>query len=117
MRKVPNIIIKPSVHRQKARNSAGNEDFLQIALIELPPYGRAPIAAQAPCTLGRLADTKDWFVTTPAAALISDGKVGSSWEAKAPDFDAIVRILGGGQRIAQSASILLTDYSPHTLKQ
>ncbi|MHC4640534.1 MAG: hypothetical protein ACYS32_02740 [Planctomycetota bacterium] len=85
MRKVSDIAIKPSARRQIGRNFAGNEDFLQIALIELPPYGRAPIGQNTTCTLGQLADTKEWFVTTPAAALISEGKVGSSCEGEAPE--------------------------------
>ena len=42
---------------------AGNDDFLQIALIELPPYAQTPIDPQTPCTLGALADTKEWFVS------------------------------------------------------
>ena len=33
---------------------------------------------------------KDWFVTTPAVALLTDGQVISAWEAKAPDFDKII---------------------------
>jgi hypothetical protein len=112
----PDCIKAIAKYEQIARDLDGNEDFLQIALIELPPYGRAPIAAQTPCTLGRLADTKDWFVTTPAAALILDGKVGSSWEAEAPDFDAIVRNLEGGQRTAQNISFISTSYSHDTLQ-
>ncbi|MHC4397105.1 MAG: hypothetical protein ACYS1A_15810, partial [Planctomycetota bacterium] len=39
-----------------------------------------------PCTLGRLNDTKEWFVTTPAVALLTNGKVKSVWEEKAPDL-------------------------------
>ena len=73
-----------------ARDLADNADFLQIALIEMPPYGPTLAAADSPCTLGRLADSKEWFVTTPAVALLSDGNVNHAWEAKAPDFDTIL---------------------------
>ena len=111
MRKVPDIVVKPSVRRQIARNSAGNGDALQIRPDRTPPYGVAPISQNTPCTLDRTANTKEWFVTTPAAALISDGKVGSSWEAEAPDFDAIVRNLEDGQKTAQNVSFISTDYS------
>jgi hypothetical protein len=43
------------------------------------------------CTLGQLAETKEWFVTTPAVALLSAGKVTSAWEEKAPDLDTIIQ--------------------------
>jgi hypothetical protein len=95
---------------------AGNEDLLQIALIELPPYGQAATGQNTPCRLGRLANTKDWFVTTPAAALISEGKVGSSWEAEAPDFDGIVRNLGWGQKATKrNVSFTSRSHSHGTL--
>jgi len=73
-----------------ARDLAGNGDFLRIALIEMPPYGPPLAAPDSPCTLGRLANTKEWFVTTPAVALLSDSQVRGAWEAKAPDFDTIL---------------------------
>ena len=79
------------------RNLAGNEDFLRIALIAVPPYGQGPVSENSPCTLGRLAETKEWFVTTPAVALLTDGKVTSAWEEKAPDLDTIL------QNIAKNA--------------
>jgi thiol-disulfide isomerase/thioredoxin len=91
----PDCIRAIAKYEQVARELAGNEDFLQIALIEVPPYGRSPIGQNTLCTLGQLAQTKEWFVSTPAEALISEGKVGSSWEARAPDIDAIVRNLEG----------------------
>ena len=34
---------------------------------------------------------KDWFVTTPAVTLLTDGNVTSAWEAKAPDLDTILK--------------------------
>jgi len=74
-----------------ARDLESNEDFLRIALIEVPPYGRGPISENSPCVLGRLAETKEWFVTTPAVALLSDGNVTSAWEEKAPDFETILQ--------------------------
>ena len=102
MRIASDIAIKPSGQQQIARNLAGNEGFLQIALIEIPPYGRASIRQNTPCTFGRLDDTKDWFVTTTAAGLISEDKVKSPWDGEAPDFKAIVRNPEGGQKTAQN---------------
>jgi hypothetical protein len=113
----PDCIKAIGKYKQMARNLAGNEDFLQIALIEIPPYGHAPIGQNTTCTLGRLGDTKEWFVTTPATALLSEGKVGSSWEGKAPDFDVIVQNLGTGQETARSVSFLSTNDSPDSLQK
>ena len=113
----PDCIKAIAKYEQMARNLAGNEDFLQIALIEIPPYGHAPIDQGTPCSVGRLAETKEWFVTTPAAALISEGKVNSSWEAEAPDFDAIVRNLVGWQKNAEeNVSFLSTNHSHGALQ-
>ena len=81
------------MYEQMARGLAGNEDFLQIALIAVPPYGRGPVSENCPYTLGHLAGTKEWFVTTPAVALLTDGKVKSAWEEKAPDLDTILQKL------------------------
>jgi thiol-disulfide isomerase/thioredoxin len=79
------------MYEQMARDLAGNEDFLRIALIAVPPYGRGSVSENCPCTLGQLAETKEWFVTTPAVALLSAGKVTSAWEEKAPDLDTIIQ--------------------------
>ena len=70
----------------------GNEDFMQIAFIAVPPYGHAPISENSPCTLGKLNEVKEWFVTTPAVALLKDGKVSQAWEEKAPDFEQIIEV-------------------------
>ena len=41
--------------------------------------------------LGRLADVKEWFVTTPAVALLTNSRITSAWEAKNPDFETILQ--------------------------
>ena len=79
------------MYEKMARDLAGNEDFMQIALIAVPPYGRAPVSEKCPCTLGRLPETKEWFVTTPAVVLLKGGQVTSAWEEKAPDFETIIQ--------------------------
>jgi len=78
-------------YEQMARELAGNEDFLRIALIAVPPYGRGPVSMNCPCTLGKLDESKEWFVTTPATVLMTDGQVKSAWEEKAPDLDTILQ--------------------------
>lgn len=84
------------MYERMARDLEGNEEFMQIALVEVPPYGRylehkGPVSENSPCTLGRLAEAKDWFVTTPAVALLKNGQVTSAWEEKAPDLDTFLQ--------------------------
>ncbi|MHC4529291.1 MAG: hypothetical protein ACYS29_15555, partial [Planctomycetota bacterium] len=76
-------------YEQMARDLADNRDFLRIALIEVPPYGPSLVNADSPCTSGKLAEAKEWFVTTPAVVVLENGRVRSAWEGRAPDLDAV----------------------------
>jgi hypothetical protein len=38
-----------------------------------------------------LADIKEWFVTTPAVALLTNSRITSAWEGQAPDFETILQ--------------------------
>jgi len=57
----------------------GNINFLRIALIEIPPYGKIDKGNLAdirfPILVGKLDISKEWFVTTPAIFIVSDGNV------------------------------------------
>jgi len=67
------------------------QSLLGIQSGNFAPCLGPPLATpDSPCTLGRLSSTKEWFVTTPAVALLTDGKVNHAWEAKAPDLDTIL---------------------------
>lgn len=79
------------IYEQMARDLEGNEDFLRIALIAVPPYGRGPVSENSPCKLGKLNTTKEWFVTTPAIVLLENSTVRAVWEEKATDLDAVLR--------------------------
>lgn len=80
-------------YEQIARDLAANADFLRIALIEVPPYGLSHVSENSFCIIGRLAKTKEWFVATPLAALLTDAKVAAAWEGKAPELDNVVEVL------------------------
>ncbi len=80
------------IYEQMARDLKGNEDFMQIAFIIVPPYGSGPVSENSPCKLGKLNEVKEWFVTTPAVALLKDGQVTKVWEEKAPDFEQIIEV-------------------------
>jgi hypothetical protein len=51
-------------YEQIARDLKGNEEFLQIAFVAVPPFGQAPITETAAVTLGKMDNSKEWFVTT-----------------------------------------------------
>ncbi|MHC4647895.1 MAG: hypothetical protein ACYTBJ_20725, partial [Planctomycetota bacterium] len=93
----PDCAIAIPKYEQMARGLAANEDFLRIAFIEVPPYGPGAVRPNSPCTLGRLDESKEWFVTSPAVALMTNARVTSAWEAEAPDFDAILTRIGGAK--------------------
>ncbi|MHC4742932.1 MAG: hypothetical protein ACYS8Z_13535 [Planctomycetota bacterium] len=114
MRKILDILIELLAGVIVLRDLAGNEGFLQIALVEISPCGRA-LTGNTPCTLGRTADTKERFVTSPAAASVSEGEVSSTWKAEALDFDAIVRKLKGKRKIAGKVLFLSTNCSIYSL--
>jgi len=100
-------------YEQIARNLAGNDDFLRIALIEVPPYGQL-VSQTSPCTLGRLAETKEWFVTTPAVALLTDARVSTAWEAKAPDSETVLKKLTENGDLRAHIVFSSTNRSTHS---
>jgi thiol-disulfide isomerase/thioredoxin len=78
---------------QMASDLKGNEDFLQFALIEVPPYGAVGpglINEDNDCVLGKLDLSKEWFVTTPAISLMQDGNVLKSWKKTVPFFKELI---------------------------
>lgn len=104
-------------YENMARDLAGNEDFLRIALISVPPYGRGPVSENCPCTLGRLAETKEWFVTTPVVVLLTDNQVTSAWEEKAPDLDTILQnIAKNNKKLEESRFFSSTNKLKHSLQ-
>lgn len=80
----------PSFH-EIAENFVGNEATLQLALIEIPPYGYDANTHESACHLGRLDESKTWMVVTPAVLLMAEGVVHHAWEeATLPTFDTVL---------------------------
>jgi thiol-disulfide isomerase/thioredoxin len=86
----PDCITAIREYQRNASDLAGNEDFLKIAFVEVPPYGRSVANNNSTHTIGKLSDIKEWFITTPAVVLLDDSMVRNSWEEKAPDLDAVL---------------------------
>jgi hypothetical protein len=98
-------------YEQMARSMPACGDFPRIALIEVPPYGPAPACSNSPCIHGRLADVKEWFITTPTVALLIEGQGKAVWEQETPDFDSILRPIAEiHQKSAHSADFDIYIY-------
>lgn len=86
-----------------ADNLAGNEDFLKIALIEVPPYGANIINKN--CILGQLDNSKEWFVTTPVIILLDQNQIQQTWEDSTTDFSEII----AGTKISRNIRTIKTE--------
>jgi len=105
-------------YEQMARDLAGNEDYLRIGLVSVPPYGQGPVRENSPCVVGKLGEPKEWFLTTPAVALLTDGKVAAAWEGKAPTFDTILQKLAEKGNLTTNRVFSSTNYQHnHHLKK
>lgn len=77
---------------QMSRDLQGNEDFLKIALVEVPPYAmqrNSSLGQIDSPTSGKLDVSKEWFVATPATILIRDMHILKSWEKTIPSLEEL----------------------------
>ena len=75
---------------------------LNVALIEVPPYGEDQVIAGSAYVHGRLANVKEWFVTTPAVVLLTDGQVKQSWQEKPPEIDVVLENIVSTKHLTSS---------------
>ena len=70
-------------YEERARSGGKEMARWRVALIEVPPYGdpakTLPLPA-SPCLLGRLDQSRRWFVETPSAFFLRDGVVSGTAE-------------------------------------
>ncbi len=88
----PNCAEAISEIEEMARNLRGNEDFMQFALIEMPPYHKKDskrVVQDLPHIFGNLDSSKDWFVTTPAIIHIRDIVVQNFWQERVPSLEEL----------------------------
>ena len=67
-----------SGYRQFFDQAALKGDTIHMALIELPPYSPEPLRHRfrgTPWSVGRLSNTREWFVTTPREVILDDAIV------------------------------------------
>ncbi|MCY2927556.1 MAG: hypothetical protein NT031_19375, partial [Planctomycetota bacterium] len=80
-------------YRRMARDLR-NPEQLSVALIEMPPHQKSesavPPGKEGPMW-GKLDGRREWFVTTPAVALLVDGVVKAAWEGSAPTLEQVLQ--------------------------
>jgi hypothetical protein len=62
-------------YEQLGREAASQPDASRVALIEIPPYSKSintPNTGESHLAFGRLSDSKNWFITTPAEIFLRD---------------------------------------------
>jgi len=82
-----------ALYDRMSRDMGGDEDSIQFAFIEIPPYGSEQdsfIPADTSCLTGRLDSSKDWYIKTPLVVAIQNGSVVEFWEAESPELDEIL---------------------------
>jgi len=86
----PDCAAAMGTFRRWARDFARGGSLVRIAFVEVPPYGPSPVSGDGLCLYGRMAETKQWFVTTPAVVLTENATVRNAWEGRVPDLVEVV---------------------------
>ncbi|MFA6186414.1 MAG: MauE/DoxX family redox-associated membrane protein [Phycisphaerae bacterium] len=79
---------------------AGNEDAINFAFIEMPPYEVGElqlIPSDANVTHGKLSDKQKWFYETPVVVVLNNGIVANAYEGQAPGMDELLNAAFGQQ--------------------
>ena len=83
---------------QMHKSLKGNENAINFAFIEIPPYGRADqqlVGHDSEVVCGRLSDAKKWFLQTPVVVVLHNGEALKVWEGTAPGFDELLNAAFG----------------------
>lgn len=77
---------------------AGNENAINFAFIEMPPYGsdeQQLISPDVDVIRGKLSDKKKWFLQTPVVVVLNDGIAVGAYEGNAPGMDELLNAAFG----------------------
>jgi hypothetical protein len=80
---------------------AGGEEAIQVAFIEVPPYGSEEedmVGTDTSYLKGKLDSSKTWYLTTPLIVVTIDGQVIQSWVTEAPSLDVILEAVFGASQ-------------------
>jgi thiol-disulfide isomerase/thioredoxin len=80
---------------QMARDLKGNESFIRIAFIEMPPYNQrnsSLLSHNTPCIFGKLDASKDWYASTPLSILMCNRLTIENWKQAVPSLEEIIQV-------------------------
>jgi thiol-disulfide isomerase/thioredoxin len=83
---------------QMHKSLKGNENAINFAFIEIPPYGTADqqlVGHDSEVVCGRLSDAKKWFVQTPVVVVLHNGEALKVWQGTAPGLDELLNAAFG----------------------
>jgi thiol-disulfide isomerase/thioredoxin len=83
---------------QMHKSLKGNENAINFAFIEMPPYGTADqqlVDHDSEVICGRLSDAKKWLVQTPVVVVLHNGQALKVWQSTAPDLDELLNAAFG----------------------
>jgi thiol-disulfide isomerase/thioredoxin len=82
------------------KSLAGNEDAINFAFIEMPPYEEGElqlIPSDFKVTRGQLSNKQKWFFETPVVVVLNDGIAVGAYEGTAPGLDELLNAAFGQQ--------------------
>jgi len=85
-------------YEEMYKSLKGNENAINFAFIEIPPYGNEKqqlISPDSEVVRGRLSDAKKWFLQTPVVVVLHNGEALKAWEGTAPGLDEILNAAFG----------------------
>jgi thiol-disulfide isomerase/thioredoxin len=85
-------------YEEMYKSLKGNENAINFAFIEIPPYGNEKqqlISPDSKVTRGRLSDAKKWFLQTPVVVVLHNGEALKAWEGTAPGLDELLNAAFG----------------------
>jgi flagellar hook assembly protein FlgD len=96
-----------------AKELSGNENFLKIAYIAIPPYSGEIVPKNTLCSTGKLSNSKEWFVTTPVMVLLSNGITQYACENTILETNDILMKLNGSDDVNHDSNQKLIEKSEY----
>jgi len=85
-------------YEEMYKSLKGNENAINFAFIEMPPYGNEKqqlVSPDSEIVRGRLSEAKKWYAQTPVVVVLDNGQALKAWEGKAPSLDEILEAAFG----------------------
>ena len=89
------------LYEEMHKSMKGNENAINFAFIEMPPYGSEKqqlVSPDSEVARGKLSNAKKWFLQTPVVVVLDNGRAVKAWESTAPNLDEILSTTFGGEK-------------------